>query len=472
MARGWGAVAAAVLLATGAGVAPALAAPPANDERVDARTVTVPSKIDGTTVDATEQPNDPFSDCSDVTNSVWYALDPATTQAVTIELRAQGDLEPVIDVYRRDRSNLEELDCDTGDRRGRASVAFRAEQGERYLVRVGQERGSEPGAFSLELFSPEPEARPPGPLLPRRGGRATVDRARDLTDAWSKRLAAGRPYVVVLASRSDACPGVEVYPPGVGSFDGAELTAQRCNRHRLFTPERSGRYSFLVRAGRGAPGEQRYRLRVRPATRDDTAPGRTIGNYQRVRGRVGAGSGDVVDLLRFHVARRSDVNLRFSGSGLRLELRGIRGRPIASANDTSLHTRLKRGRYYAVVRSSRDGGGSRYRLQPQIRQITRAHIAINGRFQAVIAPGQAATVGVVVTPPSSGHVIIRVERLDPLEGYQFHRRFRVPTSSGRVSATFVPRLPGRFRATAEYSGSRTAAPSETRWAYVSAREPF
>ncbi|HEU4658468.1 MAG TPA: hypothetical protein VFR97_13125, partial [Capillimicrobium sp.] len=346
-----------------------------------------------------------------------------------------------------------------------------ATKGERYLIRVGQDFGSEPGDFTLELFSPEPEATPPGRRLPARGGAATVDRARDLTDAWSRRLVAGRSYAVVLASRSAGCPSVEVYEPGIASFDGPPaLAGARCNRHRLFTPERSGRYSFLVRAGRGAPGAQRYRLRVRPARRDDTAPGRTVGNYERVSGRVSARAGDVVDLLRFHVHRRSDVDLRFDGPGLRLELRTVRGRRLAVSRDTGLRTRLHRGRYYAVVRAGESGG--RYTLRPVIRQITRAHVAINGRHDSVIAPGQAATVGVRVSPPARGTITIVVQRLDPLEGFQFHRRYTLRTATGAATATFVPAQPGRFRARAVYSGSRLSAPSETRWAYVSARESF
>jgi len=90
----------------------------------------------------------------------------------------------------------------------------------------------------------------------------------------------------------------------------------------------------------------------------------------------------------------------------------------------------------------------------------------------VIAPGQAANVGVAVQPAARGTITITVERLDPLEGWQFHRRFVRRTSVGRAQGTFVPRRPGRFRARAEYSGSRLSAPSETGFAYVSARERF
>ncbi|HEY8584056.1 MAG TPA: hypothetical protein VIL49_13970, partial [Capillimicrobium sp.] len=383
---GRGTAAAAALTAIAALAAgPAHAAPPDNDMRADARALTVPSKVNGTTRGATLQENDPFGGCEGVENSVWYSLDPSATQRVSIELRAEGDLEPVIDVFQRDRSQLEEIDCDTGDRRGRAAVNFTATADERYLIRVGQSFASEPGDFSLDLFSPEPEARPPGKLLPRKGGRASVDRTRDDTDAWSARLIAGVTYVVALGSRSDGCPSVSVFEPGIGSFGGGgQLGGADCNEHELFTPEESGRYPLLVRAGRNAPGSQRYRLRVRPAAIDDTAPGRTIANYQRVIGRIGPRPGDFADLIRIHITRRSDVTLRFSGAGV-LQLRTVRGRLIDSSGG-SLRTRLRRGRFYAVIRGTRDGSGGRYSLRPVIRQITRTHVSINGRHDSVIRP--------------------------------------------------------------------------------------
>ena len=469
---GWSKRAAIVGAAVVIVAVPALADPPNNDDRADARAVSVPSTVQGTTRESTTQGNEPSS-CRGADGTVWYSLDPGQSRRVSIELNARGDLEAEIVVYRRDRSQLEQLDCDTTNRRGQASVTFTAEKDQGYLIRVGEQFNSEPGDFTLELFVPEPEARPPGRQLPRSGGAATVDRARDLSDAWSKRLRAGTPYVVVVASRSDACPTVDVYEPGLRDFDsGTTVDGSRCNAHNLFTPERTGRYSFLVVAGRGAQGAQRYRLRVRRARRDDTVPGNIVRNYERINGHVGPGRGDVVDLHRFYVTRRSDVTLRFSTGGpLVLEVRSTRGRLFARSFGEALRMQLRRGRFYAVVRSRGNQGG-RYRLQPAVRTITRTGIAINGRRQEVISPGQAATATVAVTPAARGRVTIVVERLDPLEGWQFHRRFVRRTTVGRAQGTWVPRRPGRFRARAVYAGSRLSAPSESGFAYVSARERF
>jgi hypothetical protein len=450
---------------------PALAAPPNNDDRANARAVSVPSTVNGTTRESTLENNDPSGNCASVESSVWYSLDPATSGRVAIELAARGDLEAVIEVYRRDRSQLNELDCDLTNRQGDASVVFSADKDQRYLIRVGEAFDSESGDFTLDLFRPEPEAKPPGRRLPRRGGVATVDRARDLTDAWSKRLRAGTPYVVTIASHTDACPTVDVYEPGINSFDFASpVDGSRCDAHNLFTPERNGRHSFLVRAGRGDQGLQEYRMRVRRARRDDTAPGNILRNYERVRGHVGPDRADVVDLHRFYVHRHSDVTLRFSSNGpLILELRNVRG-VLMNTTSGTLRRELRRGRFYATVRSTDRGG--RYRLQPVVRDVTRSHIRFNGQRQAVISPGQAATAGVTVHPAARGTITITVQRLDPLEGWQFFRRYKRRTSAGRAQATFVPRTPGRFRARAEYSGSRLSAPSETGFAYVSARERF
>jgi hypothetical protein len=453
---------------------PALADPPTNDDRVDARPVSVPSKVEGTTRDATVQGNDPGSSCgSGREGSVWYSFDPSESQRVSIDLAARGDLEATVEVFRRDRSQLASVDCDATNRRGRAAVTFAASKDERYLILVGESFDSESAGFTLDLFSPEPEAQPPGRSLPRLGGRADVERAHDLSDAWSKVLRAGTSYVVTVASRSDACPRVEVYEPGVSSFDFDEpVRRARCNSHRLFTPERNGRHSFLVRADRAESGLQRYRLRVRPASRDDTAPGNILSNYERVRGHVGAQRADVVDLHRFYVNRRSDVTVRFSTlRDLRLEVRNVRGRLIGSSQGASVEGVLRRGRYYAVVRSV-GGTGGKYTLRPVVRNVTAARIGINGRHEAVISPGQAATATVRVRPAATGRITILVERLDPLEGWQFQQRVVRRTRTGQASLTFVPRRPGRFRARAEYSGSRLSAPSQTGYAYVSARERF
>src|SRR5688572_2034215 len=159
---GWvkraGLVAAAVVVAA----IPAFAAPPGNDDRGDARSVTVPSTVEGTTREGTVQDNDPFSSCATrgYDSTVWYSLDPSADQRVAMELIARGDLEATITVYRRDRSQLEQIDCDPTNRRGRAGVAFRADKDERYLILVSEDGRSESGGFSLELFVPEPDARP------------------------------------------------------------------------------------------------------------------------------------------------------------------------------------------------------------------------------------------------------------------------------------------------------------------------
>jgi hypothetical protein len=469
----WRKPAAVVLVAAGSVSIPALAQAPSNDKRAEARVVTVPETVQGTTRDATTDPNEPGSSCAGADSTVWYSLEPKETQRVAIELEARGDLDAVVEVYRRERSQLQSVECDPTNRRGVASVVFTATKDERYLIRVGRRFGSEHGDFTMELFAPEAEATPPGTRLPRSGGRATVDRARDLSDAWSRFLVAGTPYVFTLASRSEGCPRVEIHEPGIGSFDERPpLKVRRCNRHGLFTPDRNGRHSFLVRPGRGEEGPQAYLLKVRRARLDDTAPGNVIENYERVRGHVGPKRADVVDLHRFYVRHRSDATLRFSTDGeVQLELRRVRGGLVSTSAGEDLRTVLRRGRYYATVRST-GASGAKYTLRPAIRKVTRTHIRINRKREAVIRPGQPANVNVRVVPPSVGRVTIVVERLDPLEGWQFHRRFVVRMSGRRVFASFVPQRPGRFRARAVFSGSRLAAPSETGYAYVSAREPF
>src|SRR5688572_32859099 len=124
---------------------PAVAAAPNNDDRANARAVSVPSTINGTTRESTLESNDPPGACASVERSVWYSLDPSTSGRVAIELAARGDLEAVLEIFRRDRSRLDRLDCDPTNRRGDASVVFNAEKDQRYLIRVGEALDSESG---------------------------------------------------------------------------------------------------------------------------------------------------------------------------------------------------------------------------------------------------------------------------------------------------------------------------------------
>ena len=58
--------------------------------------------------------------------------------------------------------------------------------------------------------------------------------------------------------------------------------------------------------------------------------------------------------------------------------------------------------------------------------------------------------------------MVTIERFDALEGYQFLRAYRVRVRRGRGTITFRPPSEGRYRARAEFEGSRGFAASATR----------
>lgn len=445
----------------------ATGAPPANDDRARAQMVTaLPASTAGTTVEATREANDPFPFCGVVSSSVWYRYDAPADGRVTVALAATGDLDAVVAVYRRQRSQIAGVSCETTDARGRAGFAFAVTEGESYLVLVGQRANSAPGAFRLDLFAPEPPATLPGTRLPSTGVRSTVDPLLDPDDAWSTRLAPGVSYRVSLAPGGDRCVGLAIFAP-VGD---SPLRVLSCGGYRLITPgaDAGGRYGLLVRAGPRREGDrpgssrQGYRLQVSPAGPDDLAPGVELANDRPRRGRVNGRGVDRVDLYRFDVVRRSNLSLSLSGSGLEgvdLVLLGDDGRRFGTG--ASISRRLRPGRYLAAVRAL-SGGSAPYTIRRLTREITTARLLVAGGRRATVAPGATVTLSARVRPALPGPVTITVERFDPLSGWLFHRLFRTRASAdGLAAVRWTPPASGRWRARASYLGTRTSSPSDT-----------
>ena len=89
---------------------------------------------------------------------------------------------------------------------------------------------------------------------------------------------------------------------------------------------------------------------------------------------------------------------------------------------------------------------------------------------AVVA-GAAVRIAVHVKPAVAGPVRVTIERFDPFAGWQFYRRVSVVASGGTATVAFTPPSVGRWRASAEYRGTRLAAPSETGLARVLVASP-
>jgi hypothetical protein len=467
---------AVALVAVLAAAAVALAAAPENDSRATPRSLgSLPADVAGTTREATAEEGEADSACAPSTASVWYRFDSRRDQRVVVQLRASGDLDATLDVYLRVRSQITPLRCDQTDRRGEGSLTFRARAGESYLIRVAQRTGSVPGTFRLTVFSPLPRAVFPGRPLPRRGITQTLDRVQDTEDAFRVRLRRGVTYRINEADRISGCMRLELFGPRASSFDDPDFVLP-CGGYTLFTPRpgQGGRWSLRVVASSSFRGPQRYHLQVARAGSDDTAPGRFIRNFARVRGRLRGSGIDVVDLYRFDVTRRSTLFVDLSTSSSNtfdVILTTDRGRRLACGcgeeGGVELHRGLRPGRYFLAVRA-RPGSRGRYTLRRASRTIVTARITFNGARRAVIGPGASALLAITTRPAVRGPKTFEVERFDPLEGWQFFRRFR--TAGGNVS--FRPPKIGRYRARGSYVGTRESAPANTGFAYLTVQGPL
>jgi hypothetical protein len=404
---------------------------------------------------------------------VFYELRARSSERIVVRVRAAGDLDAVVDVFRRSRSQLERIDCDIGDRRGRAELTFRAERNAVYLIRVGQRANSVAGNFRIDVFAPEPPPRPPGPLLAKRGVSRTLDAVQDTSDAWSSVLRVGVTYRMNLASTSGRCVSLALFEPGSRSFEhAAPLLRIRCGGYRLFTPAagQGGRYAFLVSAQPRGRGGQRYHLQLARAGRDDTAPGLPLGDYVRRRGTLRGNRIDSVDLYRFRIIRRSDVRLTLRG-GFTLQLVGDGGRRIRRSEGGEIALRMSPGRYYVAVRARADQAG-RYSLIRATRIITATSVRLNGTTATSVPQGRTLSVQVTVTPAAVGPARVTIERFDPLAGWQFHRLVTVPVIGGTGRYAFTPPSEGRWRVTATFVGTRNYAPSAARYANVTVADPW
>ena len=441
------AVAWALVTASGA-----IAAPPPNDARAAAQPLgDLPADVRGTTVESGLDA-DEFSGCAPMRGSVWYGFDAGETRSIVVAVDAEGELDAVVDVFVRERSQITPAFCQRTNRRGALTFELDAEAGTSYLVRVASLANSVDGRFRLRVIEPERPARFPGERLPRGGAGAFVDRLANPDDTWSVRLQRGIAYRMNLVSSGGRCAFVELHLPGAGDI----VRRLRCDAHTVYVPSASGLHTLRVQAPRASRDRIGYRLRVGRAQADDTAPGIRLANDQGVRGALRGAELDAVDLYRFSIATRSTLRLTLNtGADFELRLLDDTGDRIASGAG-ELERRLAPGRYFVAVRA-RDGAGGRYTLRRLARVITRSDMRVEG---GAIAPGGSVGFALDVSPAVDGPTTMLVERFDPLVGWLFHTTLRPGARSGRAAVSFRPPAVGRWRVTGSYDGTRRAAPSE------------
>lgn len=475
-------LAAALAVALSAFVpAPALAKAPANDDVAKAQVLKLPADVDGTTASATfDKDTEPPSRCatSELGGSVFYTFTAPADGRVVVSLHAAGKVDAVVDVFRQVRSQLNAVDCDATDPNGNAETDVTVKKGEEYTVRVAQLANSVSGTFTLSVALPQPAARPPGPELPAAGVTATLDRIQNPNDAFSVTMRGGGRYRIHLSGRDDKCTTTAaIYAPGTTSFDSEPVDTVGCDDYVVFTPDpgEGGRYPIRVTANRTTRGPQVFHLQAAPIGADDIAPGIFLRNYARAHGTINGAGVDVYDLYRFDVTKRSELTLRLatsSGGTVNMTLLQSDGHRIGSgSDDEALRRRLKPGRYYASVHAQGNAKG-RYTLTRQSRAITTLRTTFGGRRRAHVSPGRTVALGVRLSPALAGPATVRLERFDPNFGWLFERRYKVRVRNGRATIGFRTRAVGRYRARADFAGTRVAAPSASGFATVLVAGPL
>ena len=455
---------AVALVVSGGAASPAFADAPANDARSAASVLSPPAGVNGTTAGSTLEFEEAATvQGASVIGSVWYTFRTPQARRVVLRLAAAGELDAGLEVYRRARSQLPLEQTQLTGEDGRADIIFDSRGGATYLVRVSQRANSVPGGFRLDIFLPRLFPSAPGARLPKTGVAGRVDGLDNAADAYSTVLRAGVTYRVNLANLSSHRLVLSVFAPGASSFQSDE-PIRSGRSYLLITPgvDEGGRYSFVVSASR-VTSRQSYRLQIGRAGFDDQFPGRVLPNQRRMRGTLNARALDAVDVYRFDIVNRSTVAITLStasSNAVALQLRTAGGRRVDTDTDTggaSVRRTLQPGRYALQVRARGATRGG-YRLLRVARTFTRLRIGGGG----TVPLGTPVTLQLTLQPAESGPARVTIERFDPFAGWLFARRMPATIAGGTGSIVFQPPTLGRWRARAEFLGTRTAEPSETR----------
>ena len=188
----------------------ALAAPPANDNRADAEAIPAfPHTLGATTAEATVERLDPqVSRCGRIESTLWYRIDTAPDGLIALSVKGAAGIAPVLRIYRRGASTIQEVDCASAGPGGSASASLETVRGSSYLVLVGRRPSTPDGAFELraELFLPPANDNRGGaqaiPKLPGSVRGTTLGATGDEADPGRCNLA-GATVWYRLASRRD-----------------------------------------------------------------------------------------------------------------------------------------------------------------------------------------------------------------------------------------------------------------------------
>jgi hypothetical protein len=436
--------------------------PPANDAVREAHPLrSLPAHVTGTTIAATSNDSDPEG-CRLGGNTVWYSLRPRAGQRIVLKLHAEGTLDASAIVLQRVRSETDQVACGATSPKGDVVLVWDTVPDATYLIAVGTRENSKPGTFTLDVRAVQGRETAPGVRLPQAGVRSTVEWQSDPNDVYWSMLSAGKTYRIAFSS---ACARLVVRNP-LG-----HTLSFGCSGYTTLTPgpDGGGRYVFEVTAPNRS-GTVGYRLLALAAGRDDIGVGIPLANLQTVRGRLAPDRGDAVDLYHFVITDEvGDVRVRLgtaSRDSISMSVLTDSGDRIASSNKQSTMS-LERGRYVIAIRGTPGTPGGRYAVWLVIRTPTITTIAFDS---TELTMGSTVTPVVTVIPgPDMGWVTLQVDRLDPLEGWVFHRTIRVKATGGRIPWT--PPFAGRWRIRASYLGSLRFSASRSEYVQLNVTDP-
>ena len=446
---------------------------------------TLPAQVDGSTKSARVRKDAPDPSCSAGQGVVWYSATAPRRGPMLATVKAGGDSDAALAVYRLVRSKATELLCVPTDRSGSASVPWYAYPERSYLIGVARRANSPAGSFRLSVSSREPLPRPPGTTLPAQGTSETVTPFLDAADAWAMSMSRGTSYKINLASQR-ACVRLDIYRPGSYRFveaNHADRGTLSCGGYLLFTPgvDGGGTYSLVVTAAGSKPVPQPYRLMVAEAGADDSAPGVALTSGQTVTGSLDSEQLDVADLYSFIVPRNGSLTtIDFRpGPKLKYDLlvlneTGKRVTGVTRAHGRqSLEENIRSGRYFLSVRALRQTGGA-YRLSELTREVTSTTISVNGARFVETSPGASVSAQVYVTAASHGGVVeIEIDRFDPIFGWQFSTQISGSAdTSGRFTTSWTPPWAGHWRALARFPGNLYSTPSKSGYVIVHVAAPL
>jgi hypothetical protein len=364
--------------------APAAAAPPSNDNRADSVLLPdFPSTVHGTTAEATGERLDPqVSRCGRIESTVWYDIEAAPDGTIVSTIQAGAGFTPVVRIYRRGSSSIQELDCGTAAAGGKVVLSVQAVRGAGYLILVGRRPGTADGEFDLraELFLPPENDDRSGAVrlarLPATARATTLGATAGESDGTPCGLSGGTVWYRLTGPASGR---VLLRLSTAGELD-AVVAVYRAVRSRTeligcTETDRKGIALLGFAARRGASnliavGEQRnsppgeFRLQVQAAEAPEHQPGRAL-RHGRVSDSVN-GLTDVNDIWWVRLRRGITYRIAFSSNPCARATLKARGRVVRlSCRDHSMFTpgRDGGGRYVVEVQASEGSARQRYRLQ-------------------------------------------------------------------------------------------------------------